>query len=79
LFTSLGLAKRSQKNRFLELPLANGQTHKVNPTTKARYLRVIMDDRLKGNAHLDLFKEPASQELPCFLCIMGSTWGMGAR
>jgi hypothetical protein len=50
-------ASEEERKRPLALTLKDGRTQIVQPTTKARYLGVILDDKLTGKAHLDYVAE----------------------
>ena len=56
--------------------LKDGRTQTIQPITKARYLGVILDNKLVGKVHLDYITERSISQLACLSGIAGSTWGI---
>jgi len=56
--------------------LKDGRTQTIQLITKARYLGVILDNKLVGKAHLDYITERSISQLACLSGIAGSTWGI---
>ena len=57
----------------LVLILKDRRTQTIQPITKARYLGVILNNKLMGKAHLDYIMERSISQLACLSGIAGST------
>ena len=65
-------ALEEERKRSLVLTLKDGRTQTIQPIPKARYLGVILDNKLAGKAHLDYVTERSISQLICLLGIAGS-------
>lgn len=66
-------------DRPLILHLLNGNTQTIVPSTEERYLGVILDSKLNGEAHLRHVEDRASTQLQAIAQLAGSTWGISVE
>ena len=68
--------KIKDKQRPLDLGFKDGKERIIQPTNKARYLGVILDDKLSGTPHIAHIKESVTKSIQALQSISGSTWGV---